>query len=159
MTRRASILQKHLGRLQSQGRGYIGGGASKHLGFHLHPVWCLTADDFQIVGLASIQLWVREQVTAQRRITYKQLAIEAKESYKWIRAAQEGRRKLPSAPVITLIGDREAECYEEFVPVPDERTHVLIRSCQNRRLAAGGTLYERLGEQPVVGEYAIEVAA
>lgn len=152
-------LQKHLGRLQSEGLGYIGGGAGQHVGFHLHPVLCLTAEDFQIVGLASVQLWVREQVDGQRRAGYKQLAIEAKESYKWVRAAQEVKQNLPAAPQITVIGDREADCYEEFVRVPDERTQLLIRSCQNRRLADGGSLYERLGEQRVVGEYDIEVAA
>lgn len=152
-------LQKHLGRLQSEGLGYIGGGAGKHVGFHLHPVLCLTADEFQVVGLASIQLWVRQQVDRQRRTPYKQLAIESKESYKWLQAAADAKQQLSAASQITLIGDREADCYEEFVRVPDERTELLIRSCQNRRLADGGTLYERLGEQDVGGEYEVEVAA
>ncbi len=152
-------MQKRLGRLQKEGVGYyIGGGAGKHIGFHRHPLLCLTADDLQILGLASIQLWVRQKVHQQRRRRYKQLAIEAKESYKWIQAAAAWQ-PLSAASQITLIGDREADCYEEFVRAADERTELLIRSCQNWRLADGGSLYERLGEQGVVGIYDIEVAA
>ena len=106
-----------------------------------------------------MQVWVREQVESSRKASYKQLAIEEKESYKWIRAAEETKQNLPLAEMLTLIGDREADCYEEFVRVPDERTHLLVRSCQNRRLADGGSLYERLSGQAVVGEYEIEVKA
>jgi hypothetical protein len=45
------------------------------------------------------------------------------------------------------------------VRVPDERTPVLVRSCQNRRLADGGSLYKQLSRQRVIGEYEIEVGA
>lgn len=152
-------LQRHLGRLKEEGLGYIGGGAGKHVGFHLHPTLCLAADSFHLLGVSSMQVWVREQVESSRKASYKQLAVEEKESYKWIRAAEETKQNLPVAEMLTLIGDREADCYEEFVRVPDERTHLLIRSCQNRRLADGGSLYARLGEQGVVGEYEIAVEA
>ena len=58
-----------------------------------------------------------------------------------------------------MIGDRESDVYEEFARVPDEQTHLLIRSCQNRRLADGGSLYERLGEQQVASVYNLEIEA
>jgi len=152
-------LQKHLGRLQADGLGYIGGGAGKHVGFHLHPTLIVAADSFHLLGISSIQVWVREQVDTARKVRYKQVAVEEKESYKWIRAAAETKRNLPLAAGLTLIGDREADCYEEFAQVPDERTQLLVRSCQNRRLADGGSLYQRLSEQASVGEYEVEVAA
>ena len=152
-------LQKHVGRLQEEGLGYIGGGVGKHLGFHLHPTLLVGAENFHILGVSSIQVWVREEVTQQRKAVYKELAIEEKESYKWIRAAEETKRNLPRAEQLTLIGDREADCYEEFVRVPDARTHLLVRSCQNRRLFVGGSLYERLSGEEVVGQYEIEIQA
>jgi cell division protein FtsB len=152
-------LQRHLGRLKEEALGYIGGGAGKHIGFHLHPTLILAAENFHHLGFGSIQVWVREKVESSRKAGYKQLAVEEKESYKWIRAAEETKQNLPLAEMLTLIGDREADCYEEFVRVPDERTHLLVRSCQNRRLADGGNLYERLSEQTVVGEYEIKVEA
>ena len=58
-----------------------------------------------------------------------------------------------------MIGDRESDVYEEFARVPDEQTQLLIRSCQNRRLADGGSLYERLGEQQVASVYNLEIEA
>ncbi len=152
-------LQKHLGRLQAEGLGYIGGGAGKHVGFHLHPTLLLAAESFHLLGVSSMQVWVRDEVNSARKAGYKQLAIEEKESYKWIRAAEETKRNLPLAKQITLIGDREADCYEEMVRVPDERTHLLVRSCQNRSLADGGRLYERLSGEAVAGQYEIEVEA
>lgn len=152
-------LERHAGRLKEEGLGYIGGGAGKHLGFHLHPTLCIEAQSFHILGISSVQLWVREEVSPKRKAEYKQVAFEEKESYKWVRAADQSKRNLPLAAMITLIGDREADCYEEMVRVPDERTHLLIRSCQNRRLADGGSLYERLSEQAVVGEYELKVEA
>lgn len=152
-------LQKHAGRLKKEGLGYIGGGAGRHLGFHLHPTICLGAEDLQILGLSSVQVWVREEFTPERKAAYKQIPIEQKASYKWIRAAQETKAHLPGASRITVIGDREADIYEEFVQVPDERTHLLIRSCQNRCLAGGGRLYEKLSGQSLAGEYEIEIQA
>ncbi len=61
--------------------------------------------------------------------------------------------------MLTFIGDREADCYAELVRVPDERTHLPVRSCQNRRLADGGSSIERVSQQRVAGEYEIEVEA
>ena len=106
-----------------------------------------------------MQVWVRPEVNKERKGKYKQLPIEEKESNKWLRAAAESKQHLAAAQMITVIGDRESDVYEEFARVPDERTHLLIRSCQNRRLADGGSLYERLAEQSVAGEYELEIEA
>lgn len=150
-------LEKHKGRLKAEGLGYIGGGAGQKIGFHLHPALVLNAESFQVLGLSSIQIWVREEVTKERKKKYKKLPIEEKESNKWLKAAQESKQNLGQAQMITMIGDRESDVYEEFARVPDERTHLLIRSYQNRRLKDGGSLNERLVEQEVSGEYEIEI--
>lgn len=54
-------LQRHLGRLKAEDLGYIGGGAGKHIGFHLHPTLILAAESFHILGVSSMQVWVRGQ--------------------------------------------------------------------------------------------------
>lgn len=152
-------LERHLKRLRAEGLGYIGGGAGQKIGFHLHPTLVMSAENFQILGLSSMQVWVRPEVNKERKGKYKQLPIEEKESNKWLRAAAESKQNLAAAQMITVIGDRESDVYEEFARVPDERTHLLVRSCQNRRLVDGGNLYERLAEQLVAGEYEIEIEA
>ena len=152
-------LERHLGRLKAEGLGYIGGGAGKKIGFHLHPTVVLNAENFQILGLSSIQVWVRAEVTKERKGKYKKLPIEEKESNKWLQAATESKQSLREAQIITMIGDRESDVYEEFARVPDEQTQLLIRSCQNRRLADGGSLYERLAEQQVASVYNLEIEA
>ena len=152
-------LERHAGRLKAEGIGYIGGGAGQKIGFHLHPALVLNAESFQVLGLSSVQVWVREEVTKERKKKYKQLPIEEKESNKWLQAAAESKRNLAQAQMITMIGDRESDVYEEFARVPDERTHLLIRSCQNRRLKDGGSLYERLAQQKRASVYEIEIEA
>ena len=152
-------LEQHRQRLRAEGLGYIGGGAGQKIGFHLHPSLVISAEDFQILGLSSIQVWVRPEVRKERKGQYKHLPIEEKESNKWLRAAAESKQKLGAAQMITVIGDREADVYEELARVPDERTQVVLRSCQNRRLVGGGSLYERLAEQVVAGAYEIEIEA
>lgn len=152
-------LHRHLGRIKPEGLGYINGGKHRHVGFFLHPTLVIEADSGFIRGLSSIQLWTRPEARTKEQNNYKQRPIQEKESYKWIAAAEQTKRNLPQARRITLIADREADCYEEFVRVPDERTDILIRSCQNRLLSDGGCLYERLAEQEVIGEYEILIAA
>lgn len=152
-------LERHLGRLKEEGLGYIGGGAGQKIGFHLHPALVLNAESFQVLGLSSIQVWVREEVRKERKKKYKKLPIEEKESNKWLKAATESKQNLGQAQIITMIGDREADVYEEFARVPDERTHLLIRSCQNRCLKDGGNLNERLAEQKISAEYELEIEA
>jgi hypothetical protein len=152
-------LERHAGRLKAEGLGYIGGGAGQKIGFHLHPALVISAESFQVLGLSSIQVWVREEVTKERKKKYKQLPIEEKESNKWLQAAWQSKQNLGQAQMITMIGDRESDVYEELARVPDERTHLLIRSCQNRRLKDGGSLYECLAEQSISGEYEIEIEA
>ena len=152
-------LEQHRHRLRAEGLGYIGGGAGKKIGFHLHPSLVISAENFQILGLSSVQVWVRPEVNKARKGQYKHLPIEEKESNKWLRAAAESKQKLRQAQMITVIGDRESDVYEELARVPDERTHLVLRSCQNRRLVAGGSLYERLAEQSVAGVYELVIEA
>ena len=83
--------------------------------------------------------------------------IEEKESFRWLKAANGSKEHLSKAATITFIEDREGDIYEQFATVPDERTQLIIRNRDNRRLAEGGKLHDLLAAEPVVGSYSIEI--
>ena len=111
--------------------------------------------------LSAVQLWSREhshQDKHERK--YQKLPIEKKESYKWLGSAERSQRCLTNggARLVTHIGDRESDLYEEFATVPDRQNHVLVRVCQDRRLLdKSQSLYTYLREQPCQGTYTINV--
>jgi Transposase DNA-binding/Transposase DDE domain len=147
-------MDDHRKRLQP-GTGIGVTGNNEDLGFFIHASLVLDAATETALGFSDIQLWHREEDREQR--DYKNLPIEEKESYKWIKACQESKKHLSKAASITFIQDREGDIYEQFATVPDERTHLIIRSRDNRKLRDGGKLYETLGSQPVAGSYSIEL--
>ena len=148
-------LQAHAGRLKSEDIGLVGN--HEEIGFYIHPTLVLNATTGFPLGISSVQVWHRmpEQVDKRSR-AYKQLAIEQKESYKWIKAAEASQPFLQAggATQVTYIGDREADIYEEWSTIPTERTHLLIRACQDRCLVGiGQRLFATLSQQPCEGTY------
>lgn len=148
----------HRGRLQPNTGIGVAGGSDKWLGFFLHSSLVLDQADETVLGFSDIQLWHRDQVRIDREQRgYKKLPIEEKESFKWIRACNESKKHLSAATSITFVEDREGDIYEQFATVPDERTHLIIRSRDNRNLSDGNKLFDVLSQQPAVGNYTIEV--
>lgn len=154
-------LQAHAGRLKPAGQGVVGN--NKDVGFFIHPTLMVDAQSGLPLGLSNLQLWTREKSRpskAQRN--YKQLPIEAKESYKWIAAAQGSAQCLAHSDVaqVTYIGDREADIYESWFNIPKENVHLLVRVCKNRLLAGcASKLYETLASQPIAGIEKVEIPA
>jgi Transposase DDE domain len=154
-------LQAHAGRLKPEGRGLVGN--NKDLGFFIHPTLVLNAESGFPLGLSNVQIWHRgleHKDKHQRR--YKNLPIEQKESYKWLLSAEDSQRCLQAGGVrmVTHIGDRESDLYEQWATIPDAHNHVLTRTRHDRCLAnQDGSLYEYLSQQPCDGTYAVEVFA
>jgi hypothetical protein len=154
-------LQSHAGRLKAEGLGVVGN--NRDVGFFIHPTLALDAESGFPLGLSNIQIWTRapERPNKTER-KYKTLPIEKKESYKWLAAAERSHRcfEIGGAKLVTHIGDREADIYEEWATVPDQSNHVLVRVRSDRcLLASTETLYSQLNKQPCAGTYSMLVTA
>jgi len=150
-------LDNHRNRLErNTGIGLTGN--NKDLGFFMHNSLVLDAKDETVLGFSDIQLWHREENKLDKEERgYQKLPIEEKESYKWIKACQQSKHHLSAAASITFIEDREGDIYEQFASIPDERTHLIIRSRDNRRLSDGSKLFDALSKQAIAGGYDIEL--
>jgi hypothetical protein len=154
-------LQSHQGRLKPEGLGVVGN--NKDVGFFIHPTLAVDADTGLPLGLSNIQVWIRalERPNKHER-DYAKLPIEQKESYKWLASAERSHRcfQAGDARLVTHIGDREADMYQEWATVPDRYNHVLVRVHQDRRLLGQTeSLYNYLSAQPSEGTYTVELMA
>ena len=155
LTDRSEVnLQGHAGRLK-KGVGVVGN--NRDLGFFIQPSLVLDESGMAI-GLSSIYSWTREvgHHNKQER-NYRQQPIEEKESNYWLLGAQQTKQTLAKATQIIQVADRESDIYEEWSTIPDERCHLLIRACRNRKLKEGGYLFEHLSAQDLAGNYELEL--
>jgi len=139
------------------GLGVIGN--NKDLGFFLHPCLVVGAHTGRCIGYSHLYHWSREaQAASKEERHYKGQAIEDKESYRWIQAGQESKSVLAAAGQLTLIADREGDITELLQQLPDERTHLLIRSAQDRCLADSSLkLYGYLDTQGEGGRFELTI--
>jgi len=154
-------LQAHAGRLKPEGQGVVGN--NKDIGFFIHPTLIVDDSSGLPLGLSHLQLWTRafERPSKEER-DYQSLAIEEKESYKWIAAAKGSRECFEHSNVaqVTYVGDSEADIYEPWFQIPEEGVHLLVRACQDRRLVEHPQkLYATLSEQPIAGTYEVDIPA
>jgi len=148
--------ERHRGRiLPKSGLGVIGD--NKSLGYFLHPTLVMNSESGDVYGFSDIITWTREEDRASKKKgKHRSEAIEDKESYRWIESIMRSKQVLVNCELLTCIADRESDIYELFTTVPDQRTNLLIRSRDNRRIKEG-KLFEYLSSQPVSGTYEIEV--
>ncbi|MGE5353817.1 MAG: IS4 family transposase [Acidobacteriota bacterium] len=150
-------LENHLGRLKVSETSAIGPINDFHTGFFLHPVLVMEARTERCIGFSSVYIWSREPMQKNKKERkYKSLPIEEKESYKWIKTAEESKNILKKASMVTIVEDREGDIFEEWARIPDSKTHLLVRASQNR-VTEGGMLYEYLSSQPVISTMQVEL--
>ena len=134
-------------------------GNDKDIGFFIHPSLVVDAQNGFPLGFSDIIYWNRfKDKKSKIERNYKQIPIDQKESIKWINAASKSKEVLSEAKMITIVADRESDIYEEFAIIPDEKTHLLIRCCKNRKIfGTNEYLYDFLKKQKIHGTYTIEV--
>ena len=152
-------LSTHKGRLQpDSGIGPIGNARGNATGFCLHPALVLDVSMHTILGFSSYHQWARNNEEGNRYDReYKSLPIEQKESYKWIRGCNESKIVLSSARSITFVEDREGDIFEQFLLIPDENVHLIIRSKENRNVNGNNKLHQLLDSCKLAGTYTIPI--
>jgi hypothetical protein len=148
--------EKHRGRIKpNSGLGVIGD--NKSLGYFLHPSLVMDAENGNIYGVSDIKTWIREENREPKKEgERKYIPIEQKESFRWLDSIEQSKKVLTGCDMITSISDREGDIYEVFSAAPDEKTHLLIRSRDNRKISEG-KLFDYLSEQRLSGTYELEV--
>ena len=136
-----------------RGLGLGGDGAS--LGFFVHPLIAIDADDETVLGVAGAKIWTRPlaKVKAHRR----KRRLEDKESMRWIEAAQTAAERLADAAAIVMVGDRENDIYQAFTRKPDS-LDLITRARGDRKLSDGGLLFETAAGFPTAVEIDVAVA-
>jgi hypothetical protein len=147
-----STQDEHLGPMSNEG----------DLGFFLHPALVIDTEQEMGLGFSHIKIWNRKQENMRgcANKDYAGRPLEEKEAYRWIECGIESKKSLERAKHITIIADRESDIYQEFALLPDHKTDLIIRSCQNRILYDSDTkLYETLSQSDCCGEYELKVRA
>jgi hypothetical protein len=127
-------------------------------GFFTHLGLVIDIEACQALGYSSMHLWHRSEDREDKRARdYNHLPIEQKESYKWLRCGLESKEALKEAASCTIVGDRESDIYELLSDLPDENTHVILRSRFNRQTAEGERLYSLLAQTEIRGSYTIKI--
>jgi hypothetical protein len=114
------------------------------------------------LGLLDVQCWARDEKDFGKRKRRHEVAIEQKESYKWLASFQkisEAQKRCPKT-ILVSVADREADIYEFFeLALGDpSRPKLLVRAEQDRLLAEGqGHLWEKMARQDTAGFQEIRV--
>jgi hypothetical protein len=145
--------QRHAGRVR--GLGPAGNGRDR--GLFVHPVIAVAAAGGALLGLAGAQLWTRPE--QRRDADYRKLAIEDKESHRWLIGAEQAKRALREAAHVTVIADRESDIYEEWARLPDARCDLITRASRDRALADGRRLFVAADGWPEAGRARVELRA
>jgi hypothetical protein len=139
---------------RKHGLGKVGNGTD--VGLFVHPVLAVDAQTQECLGLVDVQIWRR---TKRKAKNYKQLPIEAKESYRWVQGGEQAKAVLGEADTVTVIDDREGDIYEKWARLPDDRTHLLTRASRDRSLADGGRLFRTLAGLPEAHRFTLDLPA
>src|SRR5215470_15085948 len=89
---------------RKRGLGTVGNGSD--VGMFVHPVLAVDAQTSECLGLLDAQVWRR---TKGKAANYKALPIEQKESYRWLKGAEQAKAALAQAAMVTVIDDRRSE--------------------------------------------------
>ena len=114
------------------------------------------------LGLLDVQCWARDEKDFGKRKRRHEVAIEQKESYKWLVSFQkisEAQKQCPKT-ILLSVADREADIYEffELALGNPSRPKLLVRAEQDRLLAEGqGHLWEKMARQDTAGFQEIRV--
>ena len=113
-------------------RGLGRGGDGVGLGFFIHGMVAIDAEDQAVVGLLDAAIWTRaadDDGQACRRRRKRPL----KESKRWLEAARRAKERASAAAQLIVVGDRESDIHVLFVRCP-EGVEPVVRAAHDRAL-------------------------
>jgi hypothetical protein len=135
----------------TDGLGY--GSVAYLRGFFLHSLLALTPEGLPL-GVLGMKTWARPLEQYGKAHQRKQLAIEEKESAKWLEGLAHLRSLHERCPATRIVGvcDREADIYEMFAAERPNGVDWLIRAAWDRRVAHPEKhLWAAMASAPVLG--------
>ena len=108
---------------------------------NLHPTIAVDAEDGGLLGLVYAELLTRDGTAAT--VHCNKRPFDEKESRRWLDAIRESAGlRVAGARMVTVVGDREADIYEDVALRPPE-VEVLFRAHHDRVLTDGTTLFSK----------------
>jgi hypothetical protein len=141
--------------------GPIGYRRNGGIGLLVHDTMAFNREGTPL-GLLDVQCWARDKKDFGKRKRRHEVAIEQKESYKWLasfRKIAEAQKQCPKSTLVS-IADREADIYEFFELALSDPSmpKLLVRAEQDRLLAEGqGHLWEKMEREETAGFQEIRV--
>jgi hypothetical protein len=131
------------------------------IGLILHDTMAFN-DEGTPLGLLDVQCWARDGDDFGKRHHRRQLPIEQKESYKWLKSYQAVTALQAKCPdtMFVSVGDREADIFELFdMALSDPNNpHLLVRARHDRLLNENnGHLWQHVQRQAVSGIQEIQL--
>ena len=145
----------------TQGLGPTNTKKDKAVGLLLHDTMAFTPEGTPL-GLVDAQCWARDPAEAGKREKRKELPIEEKESFKWIksyRATADVQAHCPDTMIVS-VGDRESDIYELFHEASQTQgsPKLLIRSERSRNRKVGEHyLWDQMAQEEVAGGLVVHV--
>ena len=144
----------------TEGLGPTGSIADKSVGLLLHDTLAFTEEGTPL-GVLDAQCWARDPEDKGKSSRRKELPIEQKESFKWLRSFNKvaAIQKLCPETKIVSIGDREADIYELFaIATAPDAPRLLVRMEKSRnRQVEEQHLWDFMSAQKIAGELVVHI--
>ncbi|MGB4958341.1 MAG: IS4 family transposase [Saprospiraceae bacterium] len=131
-------------------------------GFMSHNILGIDRDSLDPHGWLSVEVFNRPIDNEAFTRDNDSVPIEEKESYKWLSSSLKAKEvSLKSCTHALFVTDRESDIYEYMCKIPDEKTDILFRASQNRRVInETGDLvkvFDDIGKRNKIGEVSIKI--
>jgi hypothetical protein len=149
----------------TDGLGPINTKKDKGVGLILHNTLAFSTEGTPL-GIVDVQCWARDPEEAGKKAKRKQLPIEQKESFKWLRSYQATAQVQQLCPetMLVSVGDREADIHELFQEAQQSscgpRLLVRVERSRNRQVLEGQQqipLWEKMSTKPLAGHLDIHI--
>jgi hypothetical protein len=138
----------YTGRPGMQGIGPISSALTGPQGIEMHSALAFRPDGLPL-GILDIACWARNPAEFGKRRRCNAKPIEAKESFKWLRALRPVSAAAPACPGtrIVVLADREADIYEYMLEARTLGTDIVLRAKEKYRSVEGEGEIAYLGPQ------------